>query len=194
MGANVRNAEAYAAWLSAQVRQRSAAQVQLYQRVVAVEVFQRIIERTPVDYGFARGNWQVAIGAPILSTIDRTDPSGAATKAAGNAVIASVVPYCALYISNSAPYITVLEDGGFVPTDPGPTKDKRRWPGATRVALTSRHAGGFREGGSQDIEERTYYRWRGGTPVTLVRGGFSVQAPHGMVAVSLAEVISGDVA
>lgn len=59
--------------------------------------------------GRARGNWQCSIGAPIVTEIDRIDPSGSrATAEVKKTVKAGEVNY----LSNNVPYISRLEYKG----------------------------------------------------------------------------------
>lgn len=75
------------------------------------EMGERIVDRTPVDKGTAKGNWNASIGMPDYTTTTRTDPSGFTTtakikKVASNANIGDV-----LYLANGIDYIGVLERG-----------------------------------------------------------------------------------
>ncbi len=123
-------------------------------RLIALEALRRIVLKTPVDTGRARGNWQISIGG--LSRNQLTTES----KGAGNVIereakkFAGLEPFDVVYIENSLPYIEVLEFGGFEPPDPGPSKD-------SRPSRKNR---------------------------ILVQGGFSVQAPNGMVSVTFEEL------
>lgn len=129
-------------------------------RKLHLDALGSIVRLTPVDLGTARGNWQSTEGAPSSAQIDGVR-SVEAVQSEGLAVTSKLAPYSSTYISNSLDYIEVLEDGGFVPKDPGPSEDPR--PDRTgRV---------------------------------LVKGGYSVQAPQGMVALTFAALqhsISGD--
>jgi len=81
-------------------------------RKVALEVLRRVVMRTPVESGRARGNWQTSVGAPMVGETGRTDKSG-------GAVIGSAVPIIeswdasnvAIFLMNNVPYIQRLEDG-----------------------------------------------------------------------------------
>ncbi len=80
-------------------------------RAVAVEVADRVIDRTPVESGAARGNWTGGIGAPDLAKTGRLDPGGAVTRAAVAAALASAKAGDVLYVTNTLPYILNLEHG-----------------------------------------------------------------------------------
>lgn len=128
--------------------------VQKAHRALHLQALGRIVRRTPVDTGRARGNWQSSTGQPITSTVERLDPSGASSLQEGQQVAARIAPFDASFIANSLDYITVLENGGFVPPDPGPSSDPR-----------------------PERKGRV-----------LVRGGYSVQAPQGMVGLTFQEL------
>lgn len=148
--------------LAAIGRSFPARQVTQIVRRTALDALRRIVRRTPVDTGRARGNWQVSLGEPAQGQLATLDTKGGATIAAGQQKLAQIGLGVAtgelppiVWISNNVPYILVLEEGGFIPPDPGPSKDPRA----------------RREG------------------QVLVKGGFSVQAPRGMVAVSVEELL-----
>jgi hypothetical protein len=72
-----------------------------------------IVDRTPSLTGHARANWQVSIGQPATGIVPGGDPSGAATLSNGVAVIlADRDPFATVWITNNAPYIQTLEQGG----------------------------------------------------------------------------------
>lgn len=77
----------------------------------AAEVGKRLVERTPVDEGTARGNWTAAINAPDMSETGRTDASGGETVAAIAEAVKAGQAGDAVYITNSSSYIAQLEDG-----------------------------------------------------------------------------------
>jgi len=80
-------------------------------RKVAVEMLDRIVDRTPVDTGRARANWQTTIGNAAFSPVDKTDKTGGSAKSAGAAVIASMNLGATVWLSNALPYTTRLEYG-----------------------------------------------------------------------------------
>jgi hypothetical protein len=125
--------------------------VLLHQRT-HLDALGRVVKRTPVDTGRTRGNWQSTLGAPASGEVAAR--TGEAVNAEGLQVIGDVEPFGVSAITNNLDHILVLEEGGFVPTDPGPSKDRRP----------------SRKGR------------------VLVEGGFSVQAPRGMVAITVEEL------
>ena len=76
-------------------------------RAYALEIFTRVVRRTPIDEGTARGNWNVAQGAPDDTVVQggrSTEPPALiGTMEAGNTY----------YVTNATPYIEVLEFGGY---------------------------------------------------------------------------------
>jgi hypothetical protein len=63
--------------------------------------------------GRFKGNWVVSIGAPQEVSVDRIDPSGSATLAAGRAAVAAFVPGQTIYLQNNLPYGPRLEYEGW---------------------------------------------------------------------------------
>lgn len=131
------------------LKDRVPREVKTIQTKMALAGLRGVVKKTPVDKRMARGGWQVSIGIPPVANVITSSPIGT-----GSTKILQAVPFSTIYIGNNVSYITVLEYGGFIPKDPGPSKDKRK--------------GRFGK--------------------VLVKGGFSVQAPHGMVSVTLQEL------
>jgi hypothetical protein len=129
----------------------------LFQQKIALLALQRIVDKTPVDSGRARGNWQVTVGEPATTVLDAKTKTGVRSKQKGTTRILGVSkPFQIIWMANNLPYIEVLEDGGFIPPDPGVTSDQRK----------------------------------GRKGRILVQGGYSVQAPQGMVAVTISELLT----
>jgi hypothetical protein len=91
-------------------------------RKIGLEALTRLVRKTPVDTGRARGNWQVSIGTPNLDYDDEMkDPSGGEAEAgsggmapirAGDAVIKTAPLDSIIWITNNLPYIQKLDEGG----------------------------------------------------------------------------------
>ena len=83
-------------------------------RKVSLDLFKKVVEKTPVDTGRARGNWMVGINhIPIGSGLDKKNPIGR--------IVADVLKAKAgdnIALANTLPYIGKLEYGGF----PNPPK------------------------------------------------------------------------
>lgn len=107
---------------------------------------------TPVDTGFARSSWDGGVGAiPNNPAAGSPEEAEARTLAA----IATAKAGDTIYLSNNAPYIGVLEYGGY----PQPVKRGTR----------NKQASGFTQFEIKSV------------------GGYSYQAPRGMVRVVLAQ-------
>lgn len=101
-------------------------QLQLLHKKVALEGLKRIVLKTAVDTGRARGNWQTTVDtAPPDKEVKKAFPAKSDKKAKdangtqvatdvinkGSAEIAKVQPFSTTYITNNVPYIIWLEDG-----------------------------------------------------------------------------------
>jgi len=93
-----------------------------FKRHVALDLLTRIVEKTPVDTGRARANWQVSVNAPETTQVSyrndkhinaERDESGVMSKVIGEGgmVIESVELGEDIFITNNLPYIEVLETG-----------------------------------------------------------------------------------
>lgn len=91
------------------------------QKWVALNVFRRVLQKTPVDKGILRGSWAVSVGSPDYAV--RKDPSKAGNgqealpdeiqkMQAMFAQIASAQVGAVIWISNSQPYVARIEFGG----------------------------------------------------------------------------------
>jgi hypothetical protein len=101
------------------------------QRKIALEGLRRLVQKTPVDTGRARANWQVGLaqepsntpypadqpygwprppGERPLSDVPPLSAAGQETFDAGAAVI-EAMPLCPCFITNNVVYIEDLENG-----------------------------------------------------------------------------------
>jgi hypothetical protein len=94
---------------------------ELVLKKVGIELFRRVIMRTPVDTGRLRANWQATIGAAASGELDETDSSGQArpdgggsskTTAKMQAVVLGADVAKPIYLTNNLPYAAVIEFGG----------------------------------------------------------------------------------
>ena len=120
-----------------------------FHRLIALEALRRVVFKTPVDTGRARGAWQTTIGK--ASSKEGKDSNPVAT---GAGVLSSLKFLQVVYLSNNVPYFDVLVKGKFRPKNPGPSSDPRK----------------------------------GRKGRVLVKEGFSVQAPKGIIPVTIAEL------
>lgn len=83
-------------------------------RAITFSLFREVVQRTPVDSGRLKGNWQVSQGSPAIGTTETTDPSGANTIAAiagGIGGLGSVT-----FLANNLPYAQRIEYDGWSAT------------------------------------------------------------------------------
>jgi hypothetical protein len=113
-------------------------------RSIVLTIFSGVIEKTPVDTGAARGNWQLGYDVMPQGTVTVKDTSRGSAAPALAAKMDQPIIGRTLYLVNNLPYIGVLEYGGY----PNPPK--------------------------------------GGEGKTA--GGFSRQAPAGMVRITVSEI------
>lgn len=85
--------------------------VTLAVRRIALDVFERIILKSPVDTGRFRGNWQVQIGSIPTGTLEIDDKSGQVTLAKAQAEVLGVKAGDTIYLINNLPYARRLEYG-----------------------------------------------------------------------------------
>ncbi len=85
----------------------------LFQKKLAFQLLTGVVNKTPVDTGRARGNWQVGIDEIPSGELDKVDKGGGASISAGGEALASLQPglFQIVYIANNLPYIVPLEDG-----------------------------------------------------------------------------------
>jgi hypothetical protein len=107
----------------------------LFGRNIALELFRRVIYKTPVDDGPARANWQVSIGAAATGTVELSDKDGSATMARATAASRGFRAGDIIYLTNNLPYIMKLEEGGY-PDGPKTVGGFSRQAPAGMVALT----------------------------------------------------------
>jgi hypothetical protein len=71
-----------------------------------INLFDRAVQRTRVDTGRLRGNWQVTTGAPAPGVIDRNQQAGGLIgQEAGK-----VEPFSVTYLTNNLPYAIVYDE------------------------------------------------------------------------------------
>lgn len=83
-----------------------------FYKAVCFETFKRIVNRTPVDTGRARGNWQMEVGKAASGTLNVEGSAGeVASKALNQATgkLSSITPFSIVHITNNVEYIYYLE-------------------------------------------------------------------------------------
>lgn len=96
----------------AQVAKFGATSLERYDRVrraSILELFSLVIDRSPVDTGRFRGNWQTTVGSPAQGTIERLDRGGDAAKAEVLANLGAL--FDVVCLTNNLAYSEALEDG-----------------------------------------------------------------------------------
>ena len=97
---------------------------------LGVNITAELIERTPVDTGWARANWVPSIGAPVTDNATRRAdpalvPAQTARQQSGVASVATGYRLSrgAVFISNNVPYIQVLNGGSSAQAPSGFVQD-----------------------------------------------------------------------
>lgn len=84
-------------------------QLEKVRKQVAIEMYTGVVEKTPVDTGRARGNWQIGIGIDITTPTDRESKTGAFGEELPK--LGKAIGDEKIFISNNLPYIVALEYG-----------------------------------------------------------------------------------
>lgn len=80
-------------------------------RKVAFEMFSRVIQKSPVDTGRFKGNWQVAIGSVPSGTLELFDKAGTATMSRVTATVLGLKAGDVIILVNNLEYARALEYG-----------------------------------------------------------------------------------
>ncbi len=91
--------------------EKAKGRMDLVVRKISLDLFTRIILRSPVDEGRFRGNWQVAINEIPAGVLELDDKSGSATVAKATAAALNVKAGDVIYLINNLPYGPRLENG-----------------------------------------------------------------------------------
>lgn len=151
-------------------------------RAIEIALFSGIIQATPVDEGRARGNWQTTVGSPADGVVERDDPSG--TQALQDMVNNVGGAGQVTWLTNNLPYATVLEYGQY----PNPPKRGTRIKGAKLAALPRTSLAGGNPGLRQAYALQTRSLFAPATYEIRSVGGYSKQAPAGMVRINMARI------
>lgn len=110
-----------------------------FQKKITFDLLRRIVNRTPVDTGRLRGNWQASVGSPateeVKVTVERPERArgtgsrkfnrklkretrgrvqtaiSQVTIAQGQAALARLTPFVDTFITNNVFYVTFVENG-----------------------------------------------------------------------------------
>lgn len=80
-------------------------------RNVAIEAAERIVDRTPILNGEARGGWKAGINSFVPTPTGRLDKTGAETLGTIRADLANAKAGDVIFITNHEPHIIPLEHG-----------------------------------------------------------------------------------
>lgn len=92
--------------------QKANGRVGIVLRRTCMDLFSRIVMKTPVDTGRARANWTAGIGTIPTGTTEDVDKRGGDTVAKANEILKTAEPTGpVVYLANNLPYIGPLERG-----------------------------------------------------------------------------------
>lgn len=174
MSTLVDNLEAFNRDLEKFIEDKMPEEVHAIQTQVALEALTRIVDKTPVDTGRTRANFQVTITRPSERVLGNKDKRGSSTINKGAAVIGGAPPFSLIWISNNVPHILVLEEGGFEPENPENTEEANK----------------KRKSGRSKAQRRQAKALAGHAGAPLVKDGYSLQAPQGMMGITIGELRS----
>ena len=81
-------------------------------RGTSIDILTRVVRRTPVDQGTARGNWFATINAPSKEIDEKIkDKNGAKSIGRVKGITRNAKLGNSIYLINNLPYIKGLEDG-----------------------------------------------------------------------------------
>lgn len=94
--------------------QKADAKIELFAKRLTVEIYSRVVLKSPVDTGRFRANWQFGNASVNGTTTEATDKGGAGSIAQAAGVIMSTkINGQMLYITNSLSYAARLEYEGW---------------------------------------------------------------------------------
>jgi hypothetical protein len=85
--------------------------IDLVVRKVSLDLFSRVIIKSPVDTGRFRGNWQVAIGSVPPGVLEVFDKTGQVAISKVTAETLNLKAGDVIYLINNLPYARPLEYG-----------------------------------------------------------------------------------
>lgn len=95
------------------------------QKVITVVAIKRMAERTPVDTTRTQSGWQVSIGSPSFTVLDRRNISPSQIASEARAALTGLRAFQLIWMVNNEPAAQILDEGLFEPKDPGPSSDPR---------------------------------------------------------------------
>lgn len=114
MSAELRGLKTFNRQLRSFSRTLTEEQAILFFKKLGIDLLRLIVQRTPVDTGRARGNWQVTINVPAVGETGKFDTSSS-LEGGGSSEDLSALAQLRLgdviFITNNVPYIVRLEEG-----------------------------------------------------------------------------------
>lgn len=105
------------------------------QKAACLELARAVILDTPVKTGRARANWQAGLNQAPNGVLEQSDPSGEATLAKAEKVLAGMKPGDSFVLVNNLPYAQELEDGSSKQAPNGMLKrNAASWPSLVKKA------------------------------------------------------------
>ena len=86
-------------------------------RLAALNLFRQVVQKTPVDTGRARGNWQVSVGKAVQGEVSQIKSDADLLEEVAQVITSGNVKK-GFFLTNNLPYIQKLEYGGY----PNPAK------------------------------------------------------------------------
>jgi hypothetical protein len=123
-----------------------------------LDLLSSVVRLSPVNTGRLRNSWQVTLGSPSAGETNYGSVEG--VKSAAAVAVKGFQLGEQVWIQNGVPYAYVIEKGLYDPPDPGPSKGLHV-PKSRRSTVAGQ---------------------------ILVRGGFHVSAPEGMLMRSLSDL------
>ncbi|HZM00988.1 MAG TPA: hypothetical protein VFD43_12130 [Planctomycetota bacterium] len=158
-------------------REQLPARVLQFQHNVAGDAIDKVLKRSPVLDGMLRFNWQATVGSPSATPRageDRSRDGQATADEAKAALRADLQPYGNAFLSNPLPYAEVIEEGLYPPNPVRGTRIRSATRRGRRRSLANK--------GLLPADQEADYEIRSA-------GGFSKQAPVGMVGVTALELM-----
>lgn len=78
---------------------------------IMIDLDNKVVVRTPVDTGRARGNWIPSVGAATFTVTEVNDKSGQLSISASISAHMAAGKLAPMFLTNNLPYIQKLENG-----------------------------------------------------------------------------------
>lgn len=91
--------------------EKAGARADLVVRKVGIDMFTKVIMKSPVDTGRFRGNWQTGIGSIPSGVLEAADKAGGSTISRMTGTVQGAKAGDVIYLSNNVPYALKLEYG-----------------------------------------------------------------------------------